>query len=973
MDYLNIVETESALINLSIAYPATSLLVTLPETSIEGRTVHALRIGTAGGKPTALFIGGVHAREWGSADILINFASDLLEAYHTNSGVAYGGKSYTPAEVKNIVENMNVIVFPSVNPDGKKYSQETDPMWRKNRNTSNNGGNAACTGVDINRNYDFLWDFNTLFASSSTVSASSSPCDYQVYHGPTPFSEPETRNVKWLFDNYPVQWFIDIHSYSEDILYNWGDDTNQTTDPTMNFQNAAFNNSRGIVLSGAAGEATYREYIDSSDQAVMIALGNSMKDAIFAVRAKSYANMQSIGLYPVSGASDDYAYSRHILDPSKIKILSYTIEWGAAPEFHPDWSEMQNIIPDISSALMAFCKEAPCPAGLVTVSLKNSSIEFTDIPEGETTVRAASFKVFSCGTVSFSVINGPAVTAGVGSFILPVSLIPLPASGDYYLQQQYYVWVGYTGTHDGDTAIGTITIQCNETTEQWVIPIHANTIHRPTVAVELVLDKSNSMNFNSGFTLPYLNTRIKVLHYSALPLTDVIQETNALGVCAFDQNANPVMPVTQAGPLTFGAGRNAAKTAILNHQPNPMGNTAIGDGVVQGMNDLGSPSAAGYDIKAMIVLTDGFDTDHLAVTEVTGMLNNTHVFAIGLGTGDDIKPSALDTLTNSTGGYLLLTGAMNNDDQFLISKYYLQILAGITNTDIVTDPEGVLYWGDEHVIPFQLNEADISSDIVLLTPAPGLIEFWLKAPNGNIIQPSMSGTVAGVQFAMGINSSYYRVSLPVPIGAAGAGAGQWQAILRMNKRNKYPYGTNEQTYFGSTGTSLKSIPYSLNVYSYSNLKLIARTYQNSFEPGGEVTIRAILTQYGLPLEKVSAVNAVITNPDQTKYSFDLKQTGTGIFESSFKALMPGVYRIHIVANGRTLRGLVFSREKLLTASVYRGGDKPIVLPSDTNHRQTWCEFLKCLIEKKVITEEFVKRIEQQGINWKALEKCCGKH
>lgn len=674
MAYLNFAEVESALINLSAAYPATSLLITLPETSIEGKTIHALRIGTVGNKPTALFSGGVHAREWGSSDILVNFASDVLEAYHNDAGLSYGGASYTLTDIKNIVENMNVIVLADVNPDGKKYSQETDADWRKNRNPVN--GSGDCTGTDLNRNYDIAWDFVNLYSSSSTVNTSSDPCDKYTYFGNSAFSEPETRNIRWLMDNYPVRWYIDVHSFSEDILYPWGIDDNQSTDPNQNFQNAAFNSSRGVVMNGPDNgtslETSYREYIDADDQTVLVALGNGMHDAIVIVRGIDYLNEQGVGLYPVSGEGRDYAYSRHITDPSKLKILSYTIEWGT--EFQPDWPEMENIIQDISSGLMAFCKEAPCPAGLVNVTPNNSSIEFTDIPALETTVRAASFKVFSCGSVSFSIVSGPTVTSGIGNFTLPVPLTPLPAAGDYYLQQQYFIWIGYTGTADGDSATGEVRIRCNETSDEWLIPIHANTVHRPTVAVELVLDKSNSMNFNSGFTLPYLDTRIKVLHYSALPLTDIIQETNAIGVCSFDQDAYPVMPVTQAGPLIFGAGRNNAKTAILNHQPNPLGNTAIGDGVIQGMNDLAAPSASGYDVKAMIVLTDGFDTEHLAVTEVTGMLNNAHVFAIGLGTGDDIKPSALDALTNSTGGYLLLTGAMNNDDQFLLTKYYLQYL-----------------------------------------------------------------------------------------------------------------------------------------------------------------------------------------------------------------------------------------------------------------------------------------------------------
>ena len=47
--------------------------------------------------------------------------------------------------------------------------------------------------------------------------------------GPSAASEPETRNVTWLLDQYPtVTDFIDVHSFGEKILYNWGDDDDQS-------------------------------------------------------------------------------------------------------------------------------------------------------------------------------------------------------------------------------------------------------------------------------------------------------------------------------------------------------------------------------------------------------------------------------------------------------------------------------------------------------------------------------------------------------------------------------------------------------------------------------------------------------------------------------------------------------------------------------------------------------------------------
>src|SRR5690349_22539495 len=74
--YLNIDEVESALA-VAAAAPYTNIatLITLPNLTHEGRTCHALKIaGQSGSNRVGVyFLGGVHAREWGSPDILINF------------------------------------------------------------------------------------------------------------------------------------------------------------------------------------------------------------------------------------------------------------------------------------------------------------------------------------------------------------------------------------------------------------------------------------------------------------------------------------------------------------------------------------------------------------------------------------------------------------------------------------------------------------------------------------------------------------------------------------------------------------------------------------------------------------------------------------------------------------------------------------------------------------------------------------
>lgn len=93
----------------------------------------------------------------------------------------------------------------------------------------------------------------------------------------------------------------------------------------------------------------YKEYIAPQDEKLERDLGNRMNGALQAVRGKSYKVEESAQLYYTSGTTQDYAYSRHLSDPSKPKIYSYTFEFGTT--FVPPYEEMQLIIADLSSAL----------------------------------------------------------------------------------------------------------------------------------------------------------------------------------------------------------------------------------------------------------------------------------------------------------------------------------------------------------------------------------------------------------------------------------------------------------------------------------------------------------------------------------------------------------------------------------------------------------------------------------------------
>jgi carboxypeptidase T len=266
--------------------------------------------------------------------------------------LSFGGKTFTAAQIQAIVNGLDIFVFPQANPDGRNYSMNSDVMWRKNRRPEQ-PDHPGCIGVDVNRNYEFLWNYPAYFSQTAGVANSTDPCDYQVYIGPGAVSEPETKNVVWLMDNNPsIRFFIDLHSFGEDILYSWGDAPDQTTDPNMNFHNSEYN--------GVRGGASYQEFIPANDQLSTVALGKSIATAIKGVCGREYTVEQSISLYPTAGTSDDYSFSRHFIDSSKGKIIAYTVEWGSPANptpFHPPYTEMENIIKEATAGLVQFCVE----------------------------------------------------------------------------------------------------------------------------------------------------------------------------------------------------------------------------------------------------------------------------------------------------------------------------------------------------------------------------------------------------------------------------------------------------------------------------------------------------------------------------------------------------------------------------------------------------------------------------------------
>ena len=179
--------------------------------SLEGRDLWGVRLGPTNLAanamiPAALFVGNHHAREHLSTEVPLLLGRYLVENYGVDQ------------RVTELLNTRHVYIVPMVNPDGSMYDivGSNYKIWRKNRR----GQGKSVYGVDLNRNYGYQWN----------TGGSSGDPGSEVYHGETPFSEPETQNVKKLVEGIPnLRVLLTFHTFSELILYPWGYSNNAVT------------------------------------------------------------------------------------------------------------------------------------------------------------------------------------------------------------------------------------------------------------------------------------------------------------------------------------------------------------------------------------------------------------------------------------------------------------------------------------------------------------------------------------------------------------------------------------------------------------------------------------------------------------------------------------------------------------------------------------------------------------------------
>lgn len=315
--YRTVAETNTRLDSLVVEHPQLAQVLDIGPSweaqagvSGGGERMRVLRLTNSqipGAKPALFAMTAVHAREYTTAELGLRFAEHLLAGYGSDADATW------------LLDHHEIHLLVQSNPDGRKRA-ETGLSWRKNTNQGYCGATSNARGADLNRNFPFAW---------GTVSGGSSPspCN-DTYRGPTAASEPETQAiVGYVRALYPDRRgdglndpapddtqgvFLDIHSYSQLVLWPWG----LTTQPAPN-------------------------------DAPLVALGRRF--AWF----NGYTPQQSVGLYPTDGTTDDFAYG-------ELGVPAYTFELGTA--FFQDCASFESrIYPDNLQALLYAAKVVRAP------------------------------------------------------------------------------------------------------------------------------------------------------------------------------------------------------------------------------------------------------------------------------------------------------------------------------------------------------------------------------------------------------------------------------------------------------------------------------------------------------------------------------------------------------------------------------------------------------------------------------------
>ncbi|MCK5031728.1 MAG: hypothetical protein KAR64_09695, partial [Thermoplasmatales archaeon] len=140
----------------------------------------------------------------------------------------------------NVIDNTQIFLIPMVNPDGVEYIDNRNDGWRKNRAPKEE--QTYNIGVDLNRNYGYRWNLPYILPDQYHLDYLSDVSSW-VFRGEQPFSENETRAVKYFVETHNIGISLSYHDYGEWMIFPWMHTSRHTPHESL-FRSIGYNMSR---------------------------------------------------------------------------------------------------------------------------------------------------------------------------------------------------------------------------------------------------------------------------------------------------------------------------------------------------------------------------------------------------------------------------------------------------------------------------------------------------------------------------------------------------------------------------------------------------------------------------------------------------------------------------------------------------------------------------------------------------------
>lgn len=191
--------------------------------TMDGREIWCFRIGQENAADNILITASIHGREYLTTQLVMEQAKAFLASLR-NDSVPYRGQTY-----REMMKDTAIWLIPMVNPDGVTVSQlGTAGLWRDETKQSVyhiyemdqvieivpylKRWKANAEGVDLNRNFDALWEE---YGGPGHPSS-------DRYKGEFPGCCPESRALKELTEKIRFDRTVSYHTQGEVIYWYFG-------------------------------------------------------------------------------------------------------------------------------------------------------------------------------------------------------------------------------------------------------------------------------------------------------------------------------------------------------------------------------------------------------------------------------------------------------------------------------------------------------------------------------------------------------------------------------------------------------------------------------------------------------------------------------------------------------------------------------------------------------------------------------